>query len=50
MRYKGVDDSRLKNHGISSVREDTNKKDIKEACTSIKGAGVLLELSRYYGH
>ena len=50
LRYKGVDDSRLKNHGISSVRDDTNKTNIKEACTSIKGAGVLPELSRYYGH
>ena len=50
LRYKGVDDSKLKNHGISSVRDDTNKTNIKEACTSIKGAGVLPELSRYYGH
>ena len=40
----------LKNHGISSVRDDTNMTNIKEACTSIKGAGVLTELSRYYGH
>ena len=28
--------ARLKNYGISSVRDDTNKTNIKEACTSIK--------------
>lgn len=48
LRYKGVDDAKLKNHGISSVREETDKTNIKEAYTAIKGAGVLPELARYY--
>lgn len=50
LRFKGVSDSRLKNHGISSVRDETDKTNIKEAFTAIKGAGVLPELSRYYGN
>lgn len=50
LKYKGVDDSKLRKHGISSISDDTNKTNIKEACTSIKGGGVLPELSRYYGH
>lgn len=49
LRYKGVDDRKLKNHGLSSVRDESNSTNIKEACTAIKGAGVLPELSRYYG-
>lgn len=49
LRYKGIDDIKLKNHGLSSVRNDSNKANIKESFTSIKGAGVLPELSKYYG-
>lgn len=48
LRYKGIEDVKLNNHGISSVRDDTDKTNIKEAYTSIKGAGVLPELARYY--
>lgn len=49
LRFKGVEESKLKNHGISSVRSDTGKSNIKEAYTAIKGAGVLPELAKYYG-
>lgn len=49
LRYKGVDDAKLKNHGISSVRDDSEKTNLKKACTAVKGAGVLPELARYYG-
>ncbi len=49
LRYKGVGDKKLKNHGISSVRNDSEKTNLKEACTAVKGAGVLPELARYYG-
>lgn len=49
LRYKGCDDNKLKNHGISSVREENSKTNIKEALTAVKGAGVLPELARYYG-
>lgn len=49
LRYKGVDDRKLKNHGISSVRDDSEKTNLKEARTAVKGAGVLPELARYYG-
>lgn len=49
LRYKGIDDIKLKNHGISSVRNDSKKTNLKEACTAVKGAGVLPELARYYG-
>ena len=49
LRYKGIDDKHLKNHGISSVRLDSEKTNLKEACTAVKGAGVLPELSKYYG-
>ena len=48
LRYKGIDDSKLKNHGISTVRDETGKTNIKEAYTAVKGAGVLPELSRYF--
>lgn len=48
LRYKGIEDVKLNSHGISSVRDDTDKTNIKEAYTSIKGAGVLPELARYY--
>lgn len=50
LRYKGVVDKKLNSHGLSSVRSDSNKTNIKEAYTSIKGAGILPELARYYGH
>lgn len=48
LRYKGIDDQHLQNHGISSVRSESNKTNIKEACTAVKGAGVLPQLSRYF--
>jgi hypothetical protein len=49
LRYKGVDEKNLKNHGLSSVRTENNNTNIEEACTDIKGAGVLPELAKYYG-
>lgn len=48
LRYKGVDDSKLRNHGLSSVRDESEKTSINEAFTAIKGAGVLFELSNYF--
>lgn len=50
LRYRGVNDNCLRNHGISSVREESAKTNIKEAYTAVKGAGVLPELSRYFGY
>lgn len=50
LRYKGIDDQQLKNHGISSVRSESNKTNIKEAYTAVKGAGVLPQLSHYFGY
>lgn len=50
LRYKGVADQHLNSHGISSVRTDTNKTNIKEAYTVVKGAGVLPQLSKYFGY
>lgn len=50
LRYKGIEDNKLMNHGLSSVRNDSDKTNVKEAFTAIKGAGVLPELSRYYGY
>lgn len=49
LRYKGIDDNNLNNHGISSVRAGSDKTNIKEAYTAVKGAGVLPQLSRYFG-
>ena len=49
LRYKGIKEDNLKNHGLSSVRDSEEKINIKEAFTVIKGSGVLVELSRYYG-
>lgn len=49
LRYKGVDEEKLKNHGISSVRDGSQKTIIKDSLTAVKGAGVLPELARYYG-
>lgn len=49
LRYKGVNDKKLKSHGISSVRCENNKTNLKEARTVVKGAGVFPELSIYYG-
>lgn len=49
LRFKGVDDEHLRNHGVSSVREESDKTNIKEAYTAVRGAGVLPSLSRYYG-
>ena len=49
MRYKGIDEIKLKSHGLSSVRDKSDKANINEAHTAIKGAGVLIELVRYFG-
>ena len=49
LRYKGVEDRKMKNHGLSSVRNESNSTNIKKAYTAIKGAGVLPELAKYYG-
>lgn len=48
LRFKGVAEDRLRSHGISSVRSDSTKTNINDAYTSVKGAGVLPELTRYY--
>lgn len=48
LRFKSVDDQKLKNHGISTVRANDNKTNLKEAETAIKGSGVLPELSKYF--
>ena len=50
LRYKGVEDEHLNSHGISSVRTVSNKTNIKEAYTLVKGAGVLPQLSKYFGY
>lgn len=50
LRFKGVKEEQLKNHGLSSVRAENSKTNIKETYTKIKGAGVLPELSRYFGY
>ena len=50
LRFNGIDDSKLMNHGISSERNGSNKTNLKEAITCIKEAGVLPELARYYGN
>lgn len=48
LRFKGVDESKLSKHGISSVRDNTQKTNLKDAKTKIKGGGVLPELAKYY--
>ena len=48
LRFKNVESSKLNNHGISSVRTDSDNTNLKEAKTAIKGAGVLPELTRYF--
>lgn len=50
LRFKGTDDAKLKNHGISSVIDDSNRTNIIEAYTAIKGAGVLPELGKYFNY
>lgn len=50
LRYKGIDNQHLKNHGISSVRSESNRTNLKEAYTAVKGAGVLPQLSCYFGY
>lgn len=49
LRFKNVNDNNLCKHGISTVRAVDDKTNLKESKTSIKGAGVLPELSRYFG-
>jgi hypothetical protein len=49
LRYNGVEENKLKKHGISSIRNDRGITSIKKAYTKIKGVGVLPELSKYYG-
>lgn len=49
LKYNGIDDSKLNKHGVSSIRDDTGKTNIKEAYTAIKGSGVLPELAKYFG-
>lgn len=48
LRFKFVDDRDLKNHGISTVRANNDKTNLKEAKTAIKGSSVLPELSKYF--
>ena len=50
LRFNGISDNLLSNHGISTVRNDSEKTNLKDAYTAIKGAGVLNQLSRYYGN
>ena len=49
LRFNGIPDEKLNHHGISSVRNTTRKTNLKEAMTSIKGGGVLPELSKHFG-
>lgn len=48
LRHKGIDNNKLNNHGISTVRSSDNKTVLKDATTAIKGSGVLPELSKYF--
>lgn len=48
LRFKGVQDEHLNHHGISTVRNDSGKTNLKEAYTSVKGNGVLSQLLSYY--
>ena len=48
LRLKGVENNALNHHGISTVRSQNNNTNLIEAKTSIKGAGVFSELSKYY--
>ena len=49
LRFNHISDDLLRNHGLSSVRDKNQKTDLKKAETVIKGAGVLMELGKYYG-
>lgn len=48
LRFNTVDNSKLNSHGISSVRTTSDKTNLNEAKTAVKGAGVLPELSKYF--
>jgi len=48
LRYKGIADEKLCNHGISTVRDISGKTNIIQAVTAIKGGGSLPELGKYY--
>ena len=50
LRFKGISDADLNSHGVSSVRSNSEKTNLKNAYTAIKGAGVLNQLSKYYGN
>lgn len=39
LRYKGIEDKKLKNHGISSVRDESEKTNIKEAIRLLREQG-----------
>lgn len=47
LRYNNIGEENLKQHGLSSVR-NMNEINLKNAKTVVKGAGVLVELSRYF--
>ena len=47
LRYKGINESELQSHGISTDRCIVDI-SLKKSETAVKGAGVLVELARYY--
>lgn len=48
LRFKSVDNQKLNSHGISTVRKISDKTNLNEAKTIVKGAGVLPELGKYF--
>ncbi|MGB8453238.1 MAG: YaaC family protein [Anaerocolumna sp.] len=48
LRFKGIDNQKLNNHGISTVRANDDTTNLKEANTAVKGSGVLTELGKYF--
>lgn len=48
LKTQNIPDKQLNHHGISTVRAENNKTNLKDAKTSVKGGGVLPELSKYY--
>lgn len=48
LRYKGVNETNLSHHGLASDWNNSNRANLNDAKTSIKGAGVLFELAKYY--
>lgn len=47
LRYHNISEDNLTNHGLSSVR-NSEEINLKKSETAIKGAGVLIELSKYF--